>query len=148
MNDQLHKAATRALDLFIGFRNANANACANYILRDADAAIKELRDALASPDAGGAAVAGQGERPYPPLPESIKYGVVTTDSKHSDLFSVAQMRAYVDADRSALQGAPTPPALTPDEIDAIIRALAPDHNSQAFEPECPACTAYKKLTSN
>lgn len=38
-------------------------------------------------------------------------------------------------------------ALTPDEIEACMRALAPDHEVGDFEPECPGCTAYKKLAA-
>jgi hypothetical protein len=38
-------------------------------------------------------------------------------------------------------------ALTVDELAAIQRALSPDHDGSDFEPECPACTAFRKIVA-
>lgn len=44
--------------------------------------------------------------------------------------------------RRALSG-----ALNAAERQALLEVLAKDHDGSDFEPECPLCTAYKKLST-
>jgi hypothetical protein len=43
--------------------------------------------------------------------------------------------------------APSTDALTQDEIAEVLGLLAPYHDGSDFEPECPGCTAYRKLSA-
>jgi hypothetical protein len=66
---------------------------------------------------------------------------VDTEEPHGDIVSL--LHAYALA---AIAGQGDAVWLTQDEILECMEALTPDHDGQDFESECPACTAYKKLS--
>lgn len=76
----------------------------------------------------------------PPLPEPT---IHEDDIWRIEYFTATQMQAYALA-AIASQGDAV--RLTPDEIEECLLLLK-DRDGSDFEPECPSCTAYKKLAA-
>lgn len=71
--------------------------------------------------------------------------------------AITGLRYVIDRTKRGCTSAPSQPAapavaapaqmLTQDEIAAILDDLKRDHGGDDFEPECPACTGYRKLAA-
>jgi hypothetical protein len=120
-------------------------ACGSYHVDDAEG-LKALADtiralvAAPSPDAAPASVGQE--------PAGYADATALRDIKAGIGPGVATIVSEEDKGEGdiPLYTRPTD-VLTKDEIADVLACLAPYHDGSDFEPECPGCTAYRKLSA-